>query len=169
MDPASHLINSDASAQPIGSEVRATGIRAIGDVPWGTHFFLFYETKEDLLDALVPYFKVGLESGEFCVWGAYKPLTAEEVKCAMRRAVPGFDRYLKNHSIEIIPGRELYLNGDEFDLKRVIRNWEEKLDYAMTHGYAGLRLSSNTAWLKKNIGLLLATTKGKSTTSSPSA
>jgi hypothetical protein len=118
---------------------------------------------------LVPYFKVGLELGEFCVWGAYKPLTAEEVKRAMRRSVPGFDRYLKNHSIEIIPGRELYLNGDEFDLKRVIRNWEEKLDYAMTHGYAGLRLSSNTAWLKKNIGLLLATTKGKSTTSSPSA
>ena len=47
MDPASHLIGSGASAQPIESEVRATGIRAIGDVPWGTHFFLFYETKED--------------------------------------------------------------------------------------------------------------------------
>src|ERR1700693_4577953 len=83
--------------------IRRTGIRANGDVPWGTHFFLFYETKEDLLGALVPYFKVGLESGEFCVWGAYKPLTAVEVKRAMRRAVSGFDRYVHNHSIEIIP------------------------------------------------------------------
>ena len=149
MDLASHLVSSGVPARPIESEVRATGIRVVGDVPWGTHFFLFYETKEDLLDALVPYFKVGLESGEFCVWGAYKPLTAVEVKRAMRRAVSGFDRYVHNHSIEIIPGRELYLNGDEFDLKRVIRNWEEKLDYALAHGYAGLRLSSNTAWLKK--------------------
>ena len=149
MNPAPRPLRIDASGKAIESEVRRTGIRAAGDVPWGTHFFLFYETKEDLLDALVPYFKVGLESGEFCVWGAYKPLTAEEVKRAMRRFVPAFDRYLKNHSIEIIPGRELYLTGDEFDLKRVIRNWEKKLNYALGHGYAGLRLSSNTAWLKK--------------------
>lgn len=149
MDPASHPPNNGASSRPDESERRATGIRAVGDVPWGTHFFLFYETKEDLLDALVPYFKVGLESGEFCVWGAYKPLTGEQVKRAMRHAVPGFDRYLNNHSIEIIPGRELYLKGEEFDLKRVIRRWDEKLQYALANGYAGLRLSSNTAWLQK--------------------
>jgi C4-dicarboxylate-specific signal transduction histidine kinase len=149
MNAAPQPLRIDGSERLIESEVRRTGIRAVGDVSWGTHFFLFYETKEDLLDALVPYFKVGLESGEFCVWGAYKPLTAAEVKRAMRRSVPDFDHYLKNHSIEIIPGRELYLTGDEFDLKRVIRNWEEKLSYALGHGYAGLRLSSNTAWLKK--------------------
>src|ERR1700675_1130982 len=149
MNAASRALRIDATGRLSESEARRTGIRAVGDVPWGTHFFLFYETKEDLLDALVPYFKVGLESGEFCVWGAYKPLTAEQVKRAMRQAVPGFDRYLKNHSIEIIPGRELYLKGEEFDLKRVIRSWEQKLEYALANGYAGLRLSSNTAWLKK--------------------
>src|SRR6202140_3408583 len=128
MNPALHSLSSGASSQPIESEVRATGIRAVGDVRWGTHFFLFYETKEDLLDALVPYFKAGLESGEFCLWAAYRPLTAEEVKHAMRRAVPGFDRYLHNHSIEILPGRQFYLQGGEFDLKRVIRRWDEKLE-----------------------------------------
>jgi C4-dicarboxylate-specific signal transduction histidine kinase len=149
MNPALHSVSSGASARPNASEVTATGIRAVGDVRWGTHFFLFYETKEDLLDALVPYFKVGLESREFCVWVAYKPLTAEEVKRAMRRTVPGFDRYLENHSIEILRGREFYITGEEFDLKRVIRKWEEKLDYALAKGYAGLRLSSNTAWLNK--------------------
>jgi hypothetical protein len=149
MDPAPHPPSSGASARRGESERGATGIRAVGDVPWGTHFFLFYETKDDLLDALVPYFKVGLELGEFCVWGAYRPLTAEQVKRAMRHAVPEFDRYLNNHSIEIIPGRELYLKGEEFDLKRVIRSWEKKLEYALANGYAGLRLSSNTAWLKK--------------------
>jgi C4-dicarboxylate-specific signal transduction histidine kinase len=149
MNAASRALGIDASGGTGESEVRPTGIRAVGDVPWGTHFFLFYETKEDLLDALVPYFKVGLESGEFCVWAAYKPLTAEEVKRAMRRSVPGFDRYLDNHSIEIISGPEFYLKGQELDLKRVIKRWEEKLDYALANGYAGLRLSSNTAWLKK--------------------
>lgn len=149
MNAASQPLRIGGSQGGVEHGVRRTGIRAIGDVPWGTHFFLFYETKEDLLDALVPYFKAGLESGEFCLWAAYRPLTAEEVKRAMRRSVPGFDRYLDNHSIEILPGRQFYLQGGEFDLKRVIRRWEEKLEYALANGYAGLRLSSNTAWLKK--------------------
>src|SRR6202166_5207161 len=145
MDPATQPFDSTkTSARSRESEMRLTGIGAVGDVPWGTHFFLFYETKEDLLDALVPYFKAGLESGEFWLWAAYRPLTAEEVKRAMRRSVPGFDRYLHNHSIEILPGRQFYLQGGEFDLKRVIRRWEEKLEYALGNGYAGLRLSSNT-------------------------
>jgi uncharacterized DUF497 family protein len=29
---------------------RKTGIDVIGDVPWGTHFCLFYQTKKDLID-----------------------------------------------------------------------------------------------------------------------
>src|ERR1700731_2482775 len=149
MNAASRPLRIDASDRLSESELRPTGVRAVGDVPWGTHFFLFYETKEDLLDALVPYFKAGLEAGEFCVWAAYKPLTAEEVKRAMRRAVPGFDRYLKNHSIEILHRREFYLTVKEFDLKRVISRWEEKLAYALANGYAGLRFGAPVAWLEK--------------------
>jgi MEDS: MEthanogen/methylotroph, DcmR Sensory domain len=72
----------------------------VGDVFWGSHFYLFYETKEDLLDTLVPYFKAGLESGEFCVWAAYKPLTVGELKRALRRSVTDFDSYSNNNSME---------------------------------------------------------------------
>jgi hypothetical protein len=35
---------------PIATEMLKTGIDVIGDIAaWGTHFCLFYETKEDLL------------------------------------------------------------------------------------------------------------------------
>jgi signal transduction histidine kinase len=149
MNAASHPLRIDDSKRAIEHEVRRTGIRVVGDVPWGTHFFLFYETKEDLLDALVPYFKAGLEAGEFCVWAAYKPLTEEQVKRAMRRAVPGFDRYLKNHNMEIIPGREMCLTPQEFDQQRVLGKWEEKLAYALANGYEGLRFGASVAWLEK--------------------
>lgn len=27
------------------------------DVLWGTHFCQFYDTKQDLIDILIPYFK----------------------------------------------------------------------------------------------------------------
>jgi hypothetical protein len=52
----------------MATEFRKSGISVVGDVPWGTHFCHFYETKQDLLDTLIPYFKAGLESKEFCLW-----------------------------------------------------------------------------------------------------
>ena len=48
--------------------LRETGIRVMGDMPWGTHLCVFFETKEDLLDTAATYFSAGLESNELCVW-----------------------------------------------------------------------------------------------------
>jgi PAS domain S-box-containing protein len=136
--------------QPIGKELRKTGIGVVGDVPWGTHFFMFYETKEDLLDALVPYFTTGLETGELCLWVVSEQLTEEEAKDALRSAVTEFDRYLADHSIEIVRGRQFYLSGNHPDLERVIRTWAEKTDSALARGYAGFRMSADIAWRERN-------------------
>jgi len=76
--------------------LRNSGIDIVGDVPWGTHFCQLYQTKEDLMDILLPYFRAGLENNEFCVWVTAEPLDAEEVKGALRRTVPDFDTYLEN-------------------------------------------------------------------------
>ena len=135
------------ATQLVNTQLRKTGIGLVGDVPWGTHFFMFYETKEDLLDVLVPYFKAGLEGGELCIWVVSEPLTMEEARNALRKAVPEFDRYLADHSIEIVRGREFYLSGNDPDLERVMRTWAEKTDSALARGYAGLRASGITSWL----------------------
>ena len=45
----------------MATALRASGISVVGAMPWGTHMCLFYETTQDLLDTLVPYFKAGLE------------------------------------------------------------------------------------------------------------
>ena len=134
--------------QPIDAQLRKTGIGVVGDVPWGTHFFMFYETKQDLLDALVPYFKAGLETGELCLWLVSAPLTEEQAKNALREAMPEFDRYLANRSIEIASGGRFYFFGENLDLQRAIRTWAEKTDFALNRGYAGLRVSASTAWLE---------------------
>src|SRR3990170_3228428 len=128
---------------------RKTGINVVGDAPFGTHFCLFYETKEDLIDVLVPYFKAGLESNEFCMWVTSEPLSEEEAKEAMRRAVPNFDRYLEGGQIEIVPYTEWYLKGGVFNLQRVLNGWVEKLNQALAKGYEGMRITGNTAWLEK--------------------
>ena len=135
----------------MATEMRKTGIGVVGDMPWGTHFCHFYETKEDLLDTLVPYFKAGLESQEFCLWVVSEPLTEEEARHALRHVVPDLDRYLADGSIEILLGRDWYLQGGTFDLKRVTSGWNEKLARALARGYAGMRVTGNTAWLEKNV------------------
>src|SRR5674476_5202 len=54
--------------------LRKSGINIVGDVSWGTHICQFFDTKEDLTDILVPYFKAGLENNEFCLWITSQPL-----------------------------------------------------------------------------------------------
>jgi C4-dicarboxylate-specific signal transduction histidine kinase len=118
-------------------------------MPWGTHFCHFYETTDDLLETLLPFFKVGLESHEFCAWVVSEPLTEDGVWGALERAVPNFDRYVSDQSIEVLNARDVYLSGGEIDLHRILGNWNAKLQRALSRGYEGIRVTGNTAWLEQ--------------------
>jgi PAS domain S-box-containing protein len=128
---------------------RNAGIRLLGRVPWGTHFGQFYQTRKDLLDILVPYFKAGLKANEFCMWICSDPLGVGEAKKALQEAVPDLGRRIKKGQIEILPHTEWYLKGGKFSSRRVLRGWTDKLDAALARGFDGLRLSGNTFWLEK--------------------
>lgn len=134
----------------MSEESRKTGIDIIGDVRWGTHFCQFYQTKEDLIDILVPYFKVGLENNEFCMWVTSEPLGEKEAKEALRKAVPDFERYLKRGQVEILPHTEYFLKDSAFNLQRVLNAWIDKLNQALANGYDGMRITGNTAWLENS-------------------
>ncbi len=131
------------------SKIRSSGIKILGEIPWGTHFCHFYETKEDLLDILVPYFKTGLENNEYCMWVTSEPLTHEMAENAMMKAIPNFKKYLKKKQIEIVPYTGWYLKNNTLDLERILNDWVDKLKDALSKGFDGLRVSGNTAWLEK--------------------
>ena len=130
-------------------KLRESGIDIIGEVPWGTHICQFYDTKEDLTDILIPYFKAGLENNEFCMWVTSQPLGVEEAKEALRRAVPDLDVYMEKGQIEIIPYTDWYVKEGIFDSDRVLNEWVEKLNQALVNGYDGLRLTGNISWLEE--------------------
>ena len=134
----------------MASDLRKTGIEILGDVPWGTHICLFYETKNDLIDTLVPYFVAGLVNKEFCVWAVSEPLTVDAARTALAKGIPKFERHLAAGSLEILPGEEWYLKGNEFDLQRITGGWAEKLRSALARGYEGIRISGNAFWLQTN-------------------
>lgn len=133
----------------MSEELRKTGLEIIGDVPWGTHFCQFYQTKQDLLDILVPYFSEGLKNNEFCMWVTSKPLGVEAARTAMAAALSDFEKYVRRGQIEIVPHTDWYLKGGAFDSERVLKDWVKKLDEARSSGYEGLRLTGNTFWLEQ--------------------
>ena len=134
------------------SELRKSGIDILGDIPWGSHFCNFYETKQDLLDTLVPYFKAGLESKEFCMWIVSNSdlITVEEAKQALEQAVPNLNRHISEGNIEIFKENDWYLKENEFNVERMSKAWDTKLKRALALGYEGMRVSGDTFWLKEN-------------------
>ena len=129
--------------------MRQTGIEAIGEVPWGTHFCQFYQAKQDLIDVLVPYFKAGLERNEFCMWVTSDPLGAEEAKAALAAAVGNLETYLRRGQLEVLDYTQWYTAGGGFDSGRVLSGWVRKHDEALKRGFDGLRLTGNTFWLEE--------------------
>jgi len=125
-----------------------TGIDAIGDmVSWGSHFCLFYETQQDLLDALISYCKSGLARDEYCLWIVADPLTVEQAGEALHDAVPDLDRHLADSRMEIISARDFFLEGGIFDNEKVVAALSEKLSQISAKGYAGMRVTGDTSWL----------------------
>jgi PAS domain S-box-containing protein len=133
----------------MAAALRDSGIKILGRVPWGTHFCQFYQSRKDLLDILVPYFKAGLDSNEFCMWICSEPLGVADARKALGKAVPGLARHIRKGRIEILPHTEWYLRQGRFSARRVLKAWADKLNGALSQGYEGLRLSGNTFWLEK--------------------
>jgi signal transduction histidine kinase len=133
---------------PPSKPLRRTGLDVLGDRPWGSHFCLFFDSKSDLLDILVPYFKAGLANNEYCFWVLADPLTEADARDALRQAIPRSKRHLIDGHMEFIPCEECYLSGGTFDLSRVANEWGMRLDRALRAGYDGIRVTGSTGWLQ---------------------
>src|SRR5437879_2269526 len=129
--------------------LRNTGIEPVGEMPWGTHFCHFFETKDDLLETLLPYYKAGLEEREFCLWLVAEPTTPDEASNALRRAVPDLERYEADGSIEIPQAREWYVSAGAVDLRKLKGAWDKKLTQALDRGFLGMRVNGSPAWLQR--------------------
>jgi len=133
--------------ETLDPSIRDSGIRVIGNMPWGSHACVFYETKVDILDTAVAYFAAGLSRNEFCIWAISAPVDEADAKTALRAAVPAFDQLLESGAIEIVRGADWYLSGDEFDLQRITGGWSAKLKAAQARGFDGMRVSGNAFWI----------------------
>jgi two-component sensor histidine kinase len=125
-----------------------SGIAAVGHLSWGTHFCQFYEDRDDLADALVPFFKAGLESNEKCLWVTSEPFGCDDARDTLRATVPDLDARERRGQIEIIDFRNWYLRTGDLSPDETVEQWLARANAAVQEGYGGLRLTGNTFWLE---------------------
>lgn len=137
-------------SQPV-AKPRKTGIDVLGNIPWGSHFCVFYETRKDLLDVLVPYFKAGLESNEFNLWVISSPTleTAEDAIAALEEEIGDVRRHIENGRLEIFNATSWYLRENSFDIETVLKELKKKVLQALSRGYEGIRVSGDLFWLER--------------------
>jgi PAS domain S-box-containing protein len=142
---------NDLISQGFQTGLRNSGIEVIGELPWGSHFCNFYESQEDLLQILVPYFKTGLLNNEYCLWITSDPLTTTIAAEALRNAIPDFDHYEKKEQIAILSHADWYLQDNTFVPDIVINGWYKKLYHSLSQGFEGMRVSGNESWLERGV------------------
>lgn len=126
------------SAGPVASEVLPS---VLAGVKHGSHLCAFYETKDDLIDLVLPYFTGGAKRGDACVWMMPDSVSAEEAALHGRAAVA-------ESGIELYAGRKIYLKDSHFEREPVVSFWNEKLQQALDAGRSGLSASGDAFWLQ---------------------
>lgn len=110
------------------------------------HTSLFYYSKNELLDILVPYFKAGLRNNDFCIWIVSEPLGAEEAKSELSKTVENLDYYIKKGQIEIGDYKDYYLKCGVFTASAMLDYWAKKEKEVLEQGFNGIRVSGDCSW-----------------------
>jgi GAF domain-containing protein len=131
----------------VGSEKVPSGLEAVGDLHWGSHFCHFYRSENDLSDALVPFFREGLRHNEQCIWVTAAPFDAAAAREALRRGLTDFARYEASGQIEIVDYSDWYMRGGALVADDIVRSWLDREKSALARGFRGLRLSGNVQGL----------------------
>jgi DNA-binding CsgD family transcriptional regulator len=126
------------SAALLTSQALPTVLAGIGH---GSHLCAFYETKDDLIDLVLPFFDRGIRRGELCVWMIPDTVSADEATLHTHANAAG-------NGIELYRGRDLYLKGSYFERDQVVRFWDKKLQQALTMGHQGMCCSGDAFWLQ---------------------
>jgi DNA-binding CsgD family transcriptional regulator len=115
----------------------------LGGVSHGSHICAFYETKDDLIDLVLPFFAAGYGREELCIWMTPDSVSADEVRSRAGEAAvePG---------IEIYRARDIYQKEGRFLRDQVISFWDQSIQRARVMDRSGTRASGDTFWLAPN-------------------
>jgi DNA repair protein RadC len=128
---------------------RETGIELLGAVPWGAHICLLYNSKQDFSAITVPYLRAGLSNNEFCLWITSGSTGVKEAATLISGENPPSPDSPENKQIEIVAFTDACLKDGKFDLKTFHQTLINRVRYAGSAGYDGLRVVFDISWAKR--------------------
>jgi len=130
------------SALPNLTNCGLVGLQAI---PYGLHMCHFYERRDDLASALVPYFIAGLHNNERCIWTTADPLDVAGAEEELRKA--GLDLPAVNGALTIRDHADWFGPAESWKPEDMVGRWLEEERRALADGYSGLRISENASFV----------------------
>lgn len=129
------------------SHVTPCGLPGIGPVPVGMHSCHFYENRQQLIEALVPYTLAGLQAKERCLLIASPPLPARDLVGELRNAWDGVSDALHSGALQVMDFDRWYLDAAGLKSDELVEIWLQEEARALADGYSGLRISGNISFL----------------------
>jgi hypothetical protein len=123
------------------------GLPGIRHIPYGLHACHFYQSRQELIDALVPYFVSGLRNNERCLWITAPPLPATEAAQVLGAAWEGVGDAVAKGALRIVDHDKWYADAAGLKGNDVVQLWLDEEQRALAEGYAGLRITGNMTFL----------------------
>jgi len=95
---------------------------------------------------LVPYYKAGLEGGEYCLW-VTGGLVTDAIR-SLQNTVPHADKYIADGQMEVVSHQKWYFTDSTFDPQKAFESWAARAARVRSSGYAGVRTSGHPCWLR---------------------
>jgi PAS domain S-box-containing protein len=136
----------NGSGKIMTAEIRATGLEAIPEIPWGTHLCQFYKTADDLLRVTLPFIKAGLENNEYCLWVAWEPVDTAQIMEALANDLPDPAVLFDSRQIEVASHCTPEFQRGPFQAGGFADPVRERIEKAIAMGCEGARIAHNLSW-----------------------
>jgi hypothetical protein len=128
------------------SPTRYKEVNMINYTPSTDHTGLFYSSKEEYLNVVVPYLKAGLENNEFCLWIVPEILKVKDAEMYLRSSVEDLNSYINKEQIVIKDHKSFYLKDGLFIVYKTIESLAELEEKILQKGFKGIRITGDGSW-----------------------
>jgi hypothetical protein len=120
-----------------------------GEDEMSKHTCLYYESRENLLEFIVPFFEQGLRLNELCVWIVPESMGTEGAKVVLGERIKNWDAWIEKAQFELADHKDFYGGSGAFNKNMPLENIAQKEEYALKQGFSGLRGSGDLSWLQE--------------------
>lgn len=118
---------------------------SIEQIGLGDHAALFYRTRTEQLDAVIPFIAIGLERNERCLYIAEHNTTSEICGHLQDYGVDVAGAK-KSGALSVVTKHETYLRHGCFQPHKMIEDICAAVDAAVDAGFMGLRAAGELSW-----------------------